>query len=161
MEATLGNRKSSATEVLRWIGIAAFGGFGVWETIIGGRDIIKHPDGDWTGTMLAIVFAALVCAPFYIVAFICFRRRYRELVDVVAFVGGIVVFCFLVELPLRLHIHELFQDRYLEGGAWNELREMLGLPVSVLCLFGPFYAAAWFFRWCRRMVEPRQKGNTD
>jgi len=143
--------KTDAKEILRWSAIVAFGGFGIWQTISGSHHVLTHPQGGGIETSLALGFIALVCTPFYIVAYICFRRHYRKLFDVLTVVGAVLVFGLLTTLPREWHIPEFFMQR----GPWFGLRAFLSLPVSLLWLFGPFYAAAWVFRRCHRMAEPR------
>lgn len=141
--------KTQPKEILRWIAIAVFGGFGVWASGSGSYQVITHADGHWVGSLFALGFLVLFATPFYVVAYICFRRRYRELFTVLGVVAAIVVFGVLISLPRHLHVYEFF-DRHQRDMPWIVF---LGLPVSLVCLFGPFYAAAWVLRLCRRLAQ--------
>jgi hypothetical protein len=148
--------KTNAKEILRWIALAAFGGFGVWLTIYGCYCVFTHPQGGWIATGLAFDILALFCAPFYVVAYICFRRRYRKLFNVLAVAGAIVVYCILSSLPRHLRIQEFYvvDPRSLDG-PWSAFRALLGLAVSLLCILVPYCGALWIYRRCRRIAEPR------
>ena len=101
-----------------------------------------HFDGSWLGLIFPLGFLVLFTAPFYIVAYICFRRQYRELFRVLGVVGAIVVSGVLISLPRHLHLFE-YLDRHRREMPWLCF---VDLPVSLVCLFGPFYAAAWVLR---------------
>ena len=91
----------------------------------------------------------LFSLPFYVVAYICYRRQYQQLYSVLGVVGAIAVFGVLISLPQRWHFFDFF-DRHLRDMPWMAF---VGLPVSLLALFGPFYAAGWVFRVCRRLAQ--------
>jgi hypothetical protein len=149
--------KAQRKEILRWIAIIVFGGFGIWTSASGSYHVITHIDNDWFGSLFALGFLALFAAPFYVVAYICLRRHYRALFDVLGAVGAIVVFGVLIELPNHWHVNEFFVRRINE----SQWFAFLGLPVSLLCLFVPFYGASWFLRYCHRLAQrptPRSNG---
>jgi hypothetical protein len=141
--------QANGKEILRWTAIAVFGGFAVWLLAYSDYYVIKHSDGDWFGTFFALGFSGLCAAPFVAVAYICFRRQYRELFSVLGVVGAIVVFGVLTSLPNHWHVNEFFVRRIDQSPAFA----FLGLPVSLLCLFAPFYGATWFYRYCHRLAQ--------
>ncbi|MGA2871359.1 MAG: hypothetical protein ABSF34_19630 [Verrucomicrobiota bacterium] len=89
--------------------------------------------------------------PFYIVAYYCVRREYRKIFHVLGVVGAVVVCGVLMDLPFRRPVMDFFVN-HTEEYPWLVF---LGLPVSLLFLFGPFYAAGWFYRLCNRLAQPR------
>ena len=141
--------KTSTKEIIRWIAVTAFGGFGIWALVASSYSILTHSKGDWLQAIFPLCFTVLFAAPFLVVASICFRRHYRELFSVLGVVGAVVVFGVLMSLPHRLHVFDFFR-RHEEDLPWVVV---LGLPVSLICLFGPFYAAAWVLRLCRRLAQ--------
>jgi len=143
--------KTQTKEIFRWIAIAAFGGFGVWAFIYGSYDVITRADGHWVGALVTLGFLGLFAIPFYLVAYICFRRQYRELFRVLGVVASIVVFSELFAIQRQLHVFDYF-DRHLREMPWLCI---LGIPVSLVCLFGPFYAAQWVLRFCIRLAQRR------
>ena len=149
--------KANAKEILRWTAIAIFGGFGIWALVSGGYPVITHIKGDWLDALFALAFVALFATPFLVVAYVCLRRQYRELFTVLGVVGAIVVFGVLVALPHRLHILDFFV-RHGEDLPWVA---GLGLPVSLIFLVTPFYAAAWVLRVCCRLAQRPNKRSSE
>jgi len=141
--------KTNWKEIVRWAAVAVFGGFGIWTLLYGGYSIIIHNDGNWFGSLFVLGFLNLFAAPFVAVAYICFRRQYRELFNVLAAVGAYIVFGVLISLPNHWHVTELY--RLTDKSPWLIF---LALPVSFLCLFAPFYSATWFYRYCHRLAQP-------
>jgi hypothetical protein len=149
----MANIKTLAKEVLRWGMIAATGGYGAWELIEAGRRGIRMQwRGDWSDILGFVVFLipVIFAAPFLAVAFLCLRRQYRKLYLVLGVIGTVVIFFFPYGLPEQLGIFQ-FMDRHIHE---NHDFAFLGLPLALLLFFGPIYAAAWFFRLCRRLTYP-------
>ncbi len=135
-------------EILRWIAIVVFGGFGIWTSVCASCLVIMPTDSNLVGSLFALSFLVLFAAPFYAVAYTCLRRQYRELFNILGVVGAIVVFGVL-SLPNHWLLNEFFVQR-IDQSPWFAF---LGLPVSLLCLFAPFYGATWFFRFCRHLTQ--------
>jgi hypothetical protein len=143
--------KANGKEILRWTAIAVFGGLGVWMLLVGLPAVVSFNDGNWFGAFFVLGFLVSCATPCFAVAYICFRRRYRELFNVLGAVGAIIIFGVLILLPNHWHVNEFFVRRALE----NPLFAFSGLVVSLLCLFVPFYGATWFYRFCHRLAQHR------
>jgi uncharacterized membrane protein len=76
-------------------------------SITGLYNTAMHFDGSWFGLIFTLSFLVFFPAPFYIVAYICFRRRYRELYSVLGVIGAFVVFVMLMSLPRQLHLSSI------------------------------------------------------
>ena len=137
-----------AKEALRWTPIALFGGCGGWLLWEAGHDAVARGCCDLFGVVL-VVFDLLLTVPFFTVAYICFRRRYRELFFVFGVVGSIALFFELMALPEQLGIDQ-FLDRRIHNGEHEY--GFLGFPLVILSLFVPILAAAWFYRLCERLA---------
>jgi hypothetical protein len=147
--------KALAKEILRWCVIAASGGFGVWQLVDTVWHVATRWDGDWSDLLFCLILVpAVLVAPFLAVAYFCLRRQYRKLFLVLGGVGAIAIFFGLTALPRELHLHELMHRHIRE----NPGLAFLGLPLSLLSMFVPIFAAAWFFRLCQRWAYPRQPG---
>jgi hypothetical protein len=148
-----GHVKTLAQETLRWTAIVAAGGYGVWQLIYAVRHILQW-DGDWLGLMFVLTVYLTAASPFLAVAYICLRRRYRQLFVVLGVVGSLAIFVGLMALPDHLGIFEFM--------TWHEHENhdyaILGLPVGLLRLFCPIYAAAWFYGLCLRLAFPLPPG---
>jgi threonine/homoserine efflux transporter RhtA len=94
------------------------------------------------------LFLTVFSAPFLWVAYICFREKYHRLVTVFAAIGAVVICGMLISLPERLGIQDFFFHEVLDH-PWLII---IDLPLSLICLFWPFWAAAWFFRFCHRLA---------
>ena len=140
--------KTHIQEVLRWATTAVFGGFGVWRLYTGGQGVVRNWDGGWFSTLFVIIFTLLISLPFLAVAYFCLQRQYRKIFLVVGIVGGIFVYGVLISLPEKFGWFELI-DRHVPGNLGVSL---LVLPLVILFIFGPIYAAAWFFRFCRYLA---------
>lgn len=136
-------------EVLRWLAIVASVGFALWTSTPSLIRIATRFDGNWISLAFGFGFIALLTAPFYIVAYICFIRKYRELYRVLGIVGAIVIFGILISLPSDLHLYE-FLSRYHKEMPWTLI---IGIPISLFCLIGPFYAASLFIHMCNRKAQ--------
>lgn len=149
----MSDTKSFVKEILRWLVIVTSGGYGVWQLLDASRRAIgMRWNGDWSDILGFIVplMPLLVAAPFLAVSYICFRRQYRKLFIVLGVIGCIAVFAELSALPEQLGMFQ-FMDRHIHE---NHDYAFLGLPLAFLVVFGPIYAAAWFYRLCQRLAYP-------
>ena len=64
--------------------------------------------------------------------------------------GSIAIFAEFISLPRQLGIYEFLARKMHDE---PELA-FIALPVFLIFLFGPIYAAAWFFRLCHRLAYP-------
>ncbi len=151
--------KTYIQEVLRWATIAVFGGFGAWVLYTGGQCVVRNWDDGWFSTLFVIFISLLISLPFLAVAYFCLQRQYRKIFLVVGVIGCIPVCFVLMSLPDKFGWFE-FIDRHEPGSGLS----LLALPLVILFIFGPIYAAAWFFRLCRYLAyrgtesnEPWQK----
>jgi hypothetical protein len=83
------------------------------------------------------------------VSYFAFKRRYRSIVVVAATVGSLVIWGELMSLPRQLGVDLYFDQRVAEGMRWA----FLALAVYSLFIFGPIYAAVWFFRFSLRFAD--------
>jgi hypothetical protein len=81
-------------------------------------------------------------------AYTVFRRRFHEVCSVLAMLGAIVVWSVLMDLPRRLHWHEWLSGSLMD----SPIFALPTLGLSLLFFFGPFYGAAWFYRFCMRLA---------
>ena len=141
--------KTLAKELLRWIAIFAGGGYGVRQLIYAVRHILQS-NGDWPGLMFVLIVDLAVASPLLAVAYFCLRRQYRKLFVVVGIVGSLAVFAELSILPEQLGMFEFMERCVRQSHDWA----ILGMPLALLMLFGPIFAAAWFYRLCLRLAYP-------
>jgi hypothetical protein len=141
--------KIPAKEILRWFAIAAATGCGLWQLVEAGRGVMRG-GGSWFGAVVMLIVSLAIAAPLLAAAYICFRRRYRELFLVLGVIGCILVFAELSALPEQLGIWEFLSRRI------DEHREyaFLALPLALLLLFFPIYTVAGFYRLCHRLAYP-------
>jgi hypothetical protein len=150
--------KGWTKETLRWIGILVPGGFGMWWVfwaccflLFGLRNDPLFIYG------MALVALAILAAPSLAVAYLCLRRRYRDLLEVLGILGAIATLFFLVHLASGLnrsghidHFERLFKS--------NNLGILLIALVDVARWIGPFVAAycVWRYlhRWAQRTPQP-------
>jgi hypothetical protein len=145
--------KTLTKEILRWGVIAACGGYGVWQLVVAVRRCVGvRWNGDWYDGLafFVLILPLLRAAPFLAMAYLCLCRQYRKLFLVLGVVGAIIVFWEFMSLPEQLGLYQLMDHRIHEDHALT----FLGLPLALLFLFGPAYAAAWFFRLCHRLAYP-------
>ena len=151
----VGNQmKTYAKEILRWCVIAASSGYGVWQLVEGVWRIAMRWEGGWFDVFFLLIFPALIAAPLLAVAYICFRRQYRKLFLVLGVVGAVAVFGLLMALPEWLGIETYFRDN-LDSVDKMRARPWLNFvagPFFLVCLFGPLFAGAWFYRLCRHLA---------
>lgn len=138
-----------AKEILRWVVIAAAGGCGLWQLVEAGRGVTRG-NGSWFGSVVMLIVSLAIAAPFLAVAYICFRRHYRQLFLVLGVVGCILIFAELSALPERSGICEFVSRRIDEHHEYA----FLGLPLALLLFFVPIYAAAGCYRLCHRLAYP-------
>jgi hypothetical protein len=144
--------KAVAGGALRWIAIAVAGGYGVWQLICAGRGVMQW-NGDWFSLAFVLVFPLAIATPCLAVAYLCLRRLYRKLFLVVGVIGCMVVFAGLSALPGQLGIFQFMERHERE----NRDLAIVFLPLGLLMLFGPIYAAAWFYRLCQGLAYPEMK----
>ena len=143
------NVKSLAKAIFRWGVIASSGLFGVWQLIECGRGLLRW-NGDWFVFFVLLIFPLAIAAPCLAIAFFCLRRQYRKLFLILGFIGSIGIFWELTALPDQLGVFQ-YSDRHPHE---DHFLVILGLPLAFLFLFGPSFAAAWFFHWCHRLSLP-------
>lgn len=141
--------RTNGREISRWLAIIGLGGVGMWVFAANSYYVITHPDGGWLGMVWGLGFLVVLAAPFTLAACFCFRRQYQGLLHVLGVVGAILVFGVLVSLPCHLHLFE-YLERHLRETPWHLI---VGLPVGLVCLFGPVYAAVWVVRVCLRLAR--------
>jgi hypothetical protein len=138
-----------AKEFFRWAAVLSFGGFGLYNLTECGRVLFRSfTDGDWGWGIFTIYFTGLMAGVPLAISYFAFRREYRHVVIVVAVVAAFFVFGALMSLPSRLGN----RDFLLRQG--NEMPGfIISLPLCLLWLFGPYYAAAWFLRLTLRLAD--------
>ena len=146
--------KTPAKEILRWCIIAASGGYGAWQLVYAGWRTATRWQGGWFDVFFFLLFPMLVAAPFLAIAYICLRRQYRNLFLVLGVVGAVALFGLLMALPDHLGIERYFHDNVhdIDTMRAHPWLDFLAGPFFLLCLFGPIYAAAWFYRLCRYLA---------
>jgi hypothetical protein len=156
----MGTIKACAREILRWAAIALCGGYGVWNLFQMGAGIVRRWNGDWFGTILALAFLLLFVSPFLAVAVICWRRRYHQLFLVIGVIGTLAIFGLLNALPEWFGMFEFFRSMESDSPLAS-----IGFPVGfvevplvLLSVFAPIYAAAWFFRFCHDLAQRTAPG---
>jgi hypothetical protein len=139
-----------AKEALRWTAILGFAAFGFYHLVECLRVLFRSfAEGDWAWAIFALFLTAVIAGVPLAISFFAFRREYRHLTIVVAVVAAFCVGGTLISLPSRFGIQE-FVFQHTRETPWLII---IALPLSLLCLFGPFYAAAWFFRLCLRLAD--------
>lgn len=141
--------KSLAKEILRWVVIAAACGCGLWPLFEAGRGVMRW-NGSWLGLVFMLIVSLAIAAPFLAIAYTCLRRQYRKLSLVFGVIGCILIFAELSALPEQLGIFQVM-GQHIHG---NHDYAFLALPLGLLLMFGPIYAAAWFYRLCYRLAYP-------
>ena len=138
--------KPSTENILRWIAIVGCGGFGVWQLFDAIYDVLPW-NGNWLGTLFVLTVQSLIAGPFLAVAYFCLRRQYRKLYLILGVVGAFALFVGLSVLPDQLGVERLFHDNRAQPGFG-----LVVMSIVVLCLFGPIFPAAWFYRFCHRLA---------
>lgn len=147
-------------EVLRWCVIAASGGYGLWVLINVTWRIITRWEGGWFDVIFFLIFPLILTAPCFAVAWFCLLRQYRKLFLVLGAVGAIVLFGLLLELPDQLGISKYFTGNLhnIDSIRAHPWKNVFAGPFFLLCLFGPIYGAAWFYRLCRNLADRGSPG---
>jgi hypothetical protein len=151
----MGNQmKTFAKGLLHWCVIVACSGLGVWQLVDAVWRITTRWEGGWLDVFFMLVFPVIVAIPLLAIAYICMRRQYRKLFLVLGVVGAVAVCGLLMALPDWLGIEKYFHDNLqsvdkMRARPWLD---MLAGPFYLICLFGPIFAAAWFYRLCRRLA---------
>jgi hypothetical protein len=128
--------------ILRWLTIAAFGGYGIISLFEG---LVLMPDGlaargaiYW---FFILPFMLAYGGLFVAVAYFVLRRQYRHLRTLTSVLAAVVVFALLTFLPRDLGLYEHFLAR--DHSPWA-IFLMLFLSLAALLL--PFYGAGWTYR---------------
>lgn len=110
--------------------------------------------GTWTAFFAWVIFPLVLLIPLWVAllclkgATLCFRQQYRSLVGNFAVLGTIVVWVALSRLVNSIDLSSLVLDS--EAPTYLGF---IGLPLSLLILLGPLYAAFLFYRFCLRIEE--------
>jgi hypothetical protein len=137
----------NAKELLRWIAALTFGGLGIYA-LVEMLPSLKRWDGGMLHLAVIIWMLCLCVVVPLMLAYTIFRRRFHEVCSVLAMLGAILVWSVLIDLPRRLHWHEWFSGSLMD----SPILVFPSLGLSLLFLFGPFYGAAWFYRFCMRLA---------
>ena len=140
--------------LLRWGAVAIFGSVGLWLLLEAGYNVIARWNRGFLYILPWLCFETIIAFPFLFVAYVCLRRQYRRVFVVIGVLGSIIIFSELISLPFQLGINETLES-YERDNPWLHL---IGVPVSLIFLFGPYLAAAAFFYFCYRFVSPYRKG---
>jgi hypothetical protein len=141
------------TNLVRWMFALTFVGVGTYFLVQIVRSLSASPSlniSEWNWFILfpvAGLCVVLVLVPFGM-GYLVYRRRYHELCSVLAMLGSIVLCLVLMSLPHRFgwyHALDWLDQTTIIG--------LLGLLISLLFLFGPFFAAVWFHRLCIRLAD--------
>ncbi len=137
-------------EILRWASVLGFGGFGLYNITVCLRVFFNSlAEHNWGWAVFILFLTVLVAGVPLAISYFAFRREYRHLTIVVAAILALCVFDVLMSLPGRFGIQEFF----FQQGQERPWLIIISLPLSLLCLFGPFYAAAWSFRLLLRLAN--------
>jgi|GEM_PF-3952439 hypothetical protein len=136
-------------ETARWLAIVAFGGIALYATISLCWGL--QPVGsDWFILLFIGASFVTVIAPFYVAAYLCYRRRYRELWRVVGSVAVLIVLFASMNLMTRCDRWLFdYHDKYL---GWPWLGWVVVLLV-MLCFCFPFWAAYRTARFFDRLAN--------
>ena len=144
------------TECLRWAAVVLFGGVGLrilFYDFLG--TVLRRHDIGTSMLLICLLLGVSLSAPFLGAAWFCIRRQYHCLITVFAARAALGVFGALMWLS-KVLLSTLHEGLVFRPGETSGLVLLLGLPVSLLCLFVPFYAAERFFLWfesrCHRMA---------
>lgn len=126
------------------VGLAGVGIFSLAVILVSAL----QSNGDWfTLGLLAVMAFLLVLIPCGM-GYLVYQRRYHELCSVLAMLASIAMFFILSSLPRRFG--------WYSGLDWLDQTTalgFLGIWMSLLLLFGPFFAAAWFYGMCIRLTD--------
>lgn len=141
--------KPAVRPLVRWAGVIVFGGLGLFflvETIV---VLIRKPPEDWSGYVFTLAVTALMTLPLGWGAYSCWRQKYRNVVAVFAVVGAVLFYFVLTKL---LHESEVMESLMQQQRTQRWLIWIM-LPLSILFLIGPFFAAGLFYRFCMRCAD--------
>ena len=143
-------------ECLRWAAVVLFGGVGLrilFYDFLG--TVLRRHDIGTSMLLICLLLGVSLSAPFLGAAWFCFRRQYHCLITVFAAMAALGVFGALMWLS-KVLLSALNEGLFSRPGGTSWPGLVLGLPVSLLCLFVPFYAAERFFLWfesrCHRVA---------
>jgi len=133
----------TAKNLLRWLAIAGFGGYGIYTLADGMLHGFAKPGVHWAVFWFFILpFMLVYCGLFIAVAYFVLRRQYRHLVTLISGIAAVVVCSVLLSLPRWFGIYESCSD-WSKYSPWVNI---IALPISFAALLIPFYAAGWAYR---------------
>lgn len=145
-------------EMLRWIGIILPGGFGMWWLFWACCFLlIGLSNASLFALGMSLLALVIFVSPALAVAYLCLRRRYRDLLEVLGILGAIVTLHFLIHLDSDLShsTYIVYSDRLFKS---NNLWILLIAPLELARMIGPFVAAycVWRYlhRWAQRTPRP-------
>lgn len=139
-----------AKELLRWAMIVAFSSLGLYALPAHLRAIHHgYVERDWLWVIFSLWFGMLVTGIPLAISYLVFRRAYRRLTSIAAFLAALVLWSALMSLQRHFKVDEFFYSQ-VTVRTWFLF---IALPVTLLGLFGPIYAAAWFYRRCMRLAD--------
>jgi hypothetical protein len=145
--------KAHVRPSLRWAAVVLFGACGLY--IFGkGLSAYWQPQGGWIDNLFIVLLFSVAASPFLWISHACLRQQYHLLVTPFAAVGAVVVVVALMSLPSQIGIMRYLIDHERDH-PWLVI---IALPLSLLFLFGPFYAARWFFDFCLRLAARQLYG---
>jgi hypothetical protein len=136
-----------AKEILRWLAIAGFGGFALYISVYLGYYVVTQFHFDWAMGTFGLAILIIFTSPFYAVAYICFRRKYRQLFKVAGVVGAIFVFGEINSLLRRWHL-----ELHPVEPSDSALAALGHVAVGLLITLSPLFAAACVYRFCNRLA---------
>lgn len=131
--------KDNLKQILRWLTIAIFGGIGVYVVVASLWNLYTHFNHEWFHILLMLLLTFICSLIPLSIADCIYRRAYLQLITLSATVGSILVWGLLMRLSSS-GIQKYLSEHLLR----NYGVDILGLPLSLLFLFGPFYAAFKF-----------------
>ena len=128
-------------EIIRWTTIAASTAFGIYG-LYGVVLMMGHSGHSWFSALFLILFAGLIVAVPFAIAFFVLRRRYDRLISLLIGVGAVAAFFITSHLLHRSHVDDLI-FKHFDGTPWMVV---IQLSIAVLMIFLPFLAASRFVR---------------
>jgi hypothetical protein len=146
----MSNSRTYAKEILRWSGVALFGGFGLWLLFGAWYGVVAVGKVSWFGALFGILCPAVMATPFLAAGYLFLYRQYRKLLVVLGWVGGMAIFFAGISLPEQLGLYKIAH----RGNPEIDDYGFLSFPLVLLSLLGPYYAAGWFYRFCHEWAYP-------